>query len=199
MFEFNREFIINNNVGPLTIAPFAGKRFGYDNVAKVLKVGKMINIEASKVHSIHRAPYYPEVCESVKLDATGLNGTLVITISQEGRVISLVSDRLAHHTKDYIFNGNPSQWQAQFERQAAMEDMDRLIDVTVTGTDLLIEAKDCYTRIDKVIYEDATTTKAWTRVGEFKTALQGISPRGDKARRSPRRWDARSLRCTPAR
>ena len=172
MFEFNREFIINNNVGPLTVGTDKGKRFGYDAAAKVLKVGKMINIEAAKVHSIHRAPYYPEVCESVKLDVTGLDGTLVITISQEGRIISLVSDRLAHHTKDYIFNGNPAQWQAQFERQAAMEDMDRLIDVTVSGTDLLIEAKDCYTRIDKVVYEGATA-KTWNRVGEFKTALQG--------------------------
>lgn len=175
MFEFNREFIINNNVGPLTIAPFEGKRFGYDANAKVLKVGKMINIEAAKVRSIHRAPYYQEVCESVKLDVSGLNGTLVITISQEGRVISLVSDRFAHHTKDYIFNGTPTQWHAQFERQAAMEDMDRLIDVTVNtaGTTLTISAKDCYTRIDKVSYDDATTSKAWTRVGEFKTALQG--------------------------
>ena len=172
MFEFNREFIINNNVGPLTVGTDKGKRFGYDATAKVLKVGKMINIEAAKVHSIHRAPYYPEVCESVKLDAAGLDGTLVITISQEGRIISLVSDRLAHHTKDYIFNGNPDQWQAQFERQAAMEDMDRLIDVTVSGTDLLIEAKDCYTRIDKVVF-DGATTKTWTRVGEFKTALKG--------------------------
>ena len=158
MFEFNREFIINNNVGPLTIAPFEGKRFGYDANAKV--------------HSIHRAPYYPEVCESVKLDVNGLNGTLVITISQEGRVISLVSDRLAHHTKDYIFNGTPVQWQAQFERQAAMEDMDRLIDVTVSGTDLLVKAKDCYTRIDKVVF-DGATTKTWTRVGEYKDTLKG--------------------------
>lgn len=178
MFEFNREFIINNNVGPLTVGSDKGKRFGYDATAKVLKVGKMINIEAAKVHSIHRAPYYPEVCESVKLDVTGLDGTLVITISQEGRIISLVSDRLAHHTKDYIFNGTPAQWHAQFERQAAMEDMDRLIDVTVIGNDLLIEAKDCYTRIDKVVYE-GTTTKTWTRVGEFKAALQGNWTTGD--------------------
>lgn len=165
MFELNREFIINNNNGPLT----SGKRFEFDATAKVLKVGKMINIEAAKVRSIHRAPYHPEVSEVVTLPVTGLDGTLVITIGQEGRVISLVSDRLAHHTKDYIFNGTPAQWQSQFERQAAMEDMDRLIDVKVASNTLTIEAKDCYTRIEKVVYEGATK-QVWERADEFKAA-----------------------------
>ena len=128
MFEFNREFIINDNdKGPLA----SGKRFKYDDVAKVLKVGKMVNIEAAKVKSIHRAPYLPEISEKVELPLTvsGSNvikGTLVVTIAQEGRIISLVSDRLADHTKDYIFNGTPADWVNQFNRQAAMEDMDRL-------------------------------------------------------------------------
>ena len=68
MFELNREFIINNNNGPLV----SGKRFEYDGTAKVLKVGKMINIEASKVRSIHRAPYLPEISEQVELPLTVL-------------------------------------------------------------------------------------------------------------------------------
>ena len=171
MFEFNREFIINDNKGPLTVGTDKGKRFGYDATAKVLKVGKMINIEADKVRSIHRAPYYPEVSEVVTLPVTGLDGTLVISIGQEGRVISLVSDRFANHTKDYIFNGTPAQWSAQFERQAAMEDMDRLIDVTVdaAGTTLTISAKDCYTRIEKVVYEGATK-QVWERADKYKKA-----------------------------
>jgi hypothetical protein len=177
MFELNREFIINNNIGPLT----SGKRFEYDANQAVLKVGKMINIEASKVHSIHRAPYYPEVSEVVVLPLTsavanGFNGTLVITIGQEGRIISLVSDRLAHHTKDYILNGTPADWGAQFVRQAAMEDMDRLIDVTVANNELTIKAKDCYTRIESVVYDAAAGTgiepsKVWRRVSEFQPAI----------------------------
>ena len=181
MFEFNREFIINNNVGPLTIAPFAGKRFGYDNVAKVLKVGKMINIEAAKVHSIHRAPYYPEVSEVVTLPLTVsgtnvLNGTLVVTIAQEGRLISLVSDRLAEHTKDYIFNGTPADWVNQFNRQAAMEDMDRLLDMAIVGGALELRAKDCYTRIVKVVYDAANgagiePSRTWNRVTTFQSLI----------------------------
>ena len=112
-----------------------------------------------------------EVSEVVTLPVTGLNGTLVISIGQEGRVISLVSDRFANHTKDYIFNGTPAQWASQFERQAAMEDMDRLIDVTVdaAGDTLTISAKDCYTRIEKVVYEGATK-QVWERADKYKKA-----------------------------
>ena len=182
MFEFNREFIINNNVGPLTVGTDKGKRFGYDATAKVLKVGKMINIEAAKVHSIHRAPYYPEVCEKVTLSLTPtlptdrFEGTLVVTIAQEGRIISLVSDRLAEHTKDYIFNGKPADWINQFNRQAAMEDMDRLIDIELVGGDLEIRAKDCYTRIVKVVYDAANGTNiepscTWNRVTTFQPLI----------------------------
>lgn len=175
MFEFNREFIINSNNGPLT----NGKRFQMDG--NVLKVGKMINIEAGKVRSIHCAEYVPEVSEVLELDVTGLDGTLTVSIGQEGRVISLVSDRLAHHTKDYIFNGVPTQWAAQFERQAAMEDMDRLIDIELTSNVLKVSAKDCYTRIVKVSYEGKAVNGVyhpkveWVRDVEAKNAA-GLLP-----------------------
>jgi hypothetical protein len=180
MFELNREFIINDNNGPLV----SGKRFEYDGTAKVFKVGKMINIEASKVRSIHRAPYLPEISEKVELPLTVagsnvINGTLVVTIAQEGRIISLVSDRLADHTKDYIFNGTPADWVNQFNRQAAMEDMDRLIDIEVvagTPNKLVISAKDCYTRIVKVVYDAAAGTgiepsRVWNRVTHFQPLI----------------------------
>ena len=181
MFEFNREFIINDNdKGPLA----SGKRFEYDDVAKVLKVGKMVNIEAAKVKSIHRAPYLPEISEKVELpltvtDSNVIKGTLVVTIAQEGRIISLVSDRLADHTKDYIFNGTPADWVNQFNRQAAMEDMDRLIDIEVvagTPDKLVIKAKDCYTRIVKVVYDAAAGTgiepsRTWNRVTHFQSLI----------------------------
>lgn len=184
MFEFNREFIINDNNGPLTLGADKDKRFAYDSTAKVFKVGKMINIEASKVKSIHRAPYLPEISEQVELPLTVagsnvINGTLVVTIAQEGRIISLVSDRLADHTKDYIFNGTPADWVNQFNRQAAMEDMDRLIDIEVvagTPNKLVIKAKDCYTRIVKVVYDAAAGTsvepsRTWNRVTHFQPLI----------------------------
>jgi hypothetical protein len=144
----------------------------------------MVNIEAAKVKSIHRAPYLPEISEKVELPltVTGSNvikGTLVVTIAQEGRIISLVSDRLADHTKDYIFNGTPADWVNQFNRQAAMEDMDRLIDIEVvagTPDKLVIKAKDCYTRIVKVVYDAAAGTdiepsRTWNRVTHFQSLI----------------------------
>jgi hypothetical protein len=151
MFEFTREFILND----ITNVAWEAK-------PEVLRVPKMINIEKSKVHSIHHAPYMDAKNEAVKLDVTGLNGALTITIGQEGRVISLVSSRDAENQKDYIFNGTPADWARQFARQAAMEDMDRLIDVVIDGNTMEIKALDCYTRVLSVVYNGADD-KVWSR------------------------------------
>lgn len=156
MFEFTREFILNDI-----------KDVAWEAKPEVLRVPKMINIEKSKVHSIHHAPYYPAVNEILKLDVTNLNGALTITIGQEGRVISLVSSRDAENQKDYIFNGTPADWARQFARQAAMEDMDRLIDIAVAPGQLTIYALDCYTRIMSVSFDGMEgkneVKKAWSR------------------------------------
>lgn len=160
MFEFTREFILNDIANVV-----------WEAKPEVLRVPKMINIEKSKVHSVHHAPYYPAVNEILKLDVTDLKGALTITIGQEGRVISLVSSRDAENQKDYIFNGTPADWANQFARQAAMEDMDRLIDIAVAPGQLTIYALDCYTRILSVSFDgmegpagsEVETKKAWSR------------------------------------
>jgi hypothetical protein len=153
MFELTREFILNDI-----------KNVVWEPKPEVLRVPKMINIEKSKVHSIHHAPYMDAKNEAVKLDVTGLNGALTITIGQEGRVISLVSSRDAENQKDYIFNGAPADWKRQFERQAAMEDMDRLVDIVITGNEMEIKALDCYTRVLSVVYNGVDdTNKVWSR------------------------------------
>jgi hypothetical protein len=156
MFEFTREFILND----ITNVAWEAK-------PEVLRVPKMINIEKSKVHSIHHAPYMAAKNEVLKLDVTNLNGALTITIGQEGRVISLVSSRDAENQKDYIFNGTPADWARQFARQAAMEDMDRLIDVVVDPGQITINALDCYTRILSVSFDGMEgkneVKKAWSR------------------------------------
>ena len=151
MFEFTREFILND----IKNVKMEGD---------VLLVPKMINIEKSKVHSIHHAPYMDAKNEVVKLNVSKLNGALTITIGQEGRVISLVSSRDAENQKDYIFNGAPADWARQFARQAAMEDMDRLIDVVIAGDTMEIKALDCYTRVLSVVYNGVDdTNKVWSR------------------------------------
>lgn len=153
MFEFPREFILNDITNVV-----------WEPKPEVLRVPKMINIEKSKVHSIHHAPYMDAKNEAVKLDVTGLSGALTITIGQEGRVISLVSSRDAENQKDYIFNGTPADWARQFARQAAMEDMDRLVDIVITGNEMEIKALDCYTRVLSVVYNGVDgTNKVWSR------------------------------------
>ena len=156
MFEFTREFILNDITN-----------VAWEATPEVLRVPKMINIEKSKVHSIHHAPYMGARNEVLKLDVTNLNGALTITIGQEGRVISLVSSRDAENQKDYIFNGTPADWARQFARQAAMEDMDRLIDIVVDPGQITIIALDCYTRILSVSFDgmegNNEVKKAWSR------------------------------------
>lgn len=110
---------------------------------------------------------------------------MTITIGQEGRVISLVSSRDAENQKDYIFNGTPADWKRQFERQAAMEDMDRLIDVTFDASNnMTIKALDCYTRVLSVAFDGVTvsgatetpTTKAWTRKAYYQNKATNTLP-----------------------
>lgn len=164
MFEFTREFILNDISNVV-----------WEAKPEVLRVPKMINIEKSKVQKIYHMPYAPAAEETLILPCANLKGALTITIGQEGRVISLVSSR-GENQKDYIFNGTPADWKHQFDRQAAMEDMDRLIDVTFAGNNMTIKALDCYTRILSVAFDGVTvsgssetpTTKAWTRKAYFQ-------------------------------
>lgn len=172
MFEFTREFILNDI-----------KDVKMSTDGAVLMVPKMINIEKSKVQKIYHMPYESDVEESLVLPCANLKGALTITIGQEGRVISLVSSRDAENQKDYIFNGTPADWKRQFERQAAMEDMDRLIDVTfdTSNANMTIQALDCYTRVLSVAFDGVTvsgntetpTPKAWTRKAYFQNSKVG--------------------------
>lgn len=170
MFEFTREFILNDI-----------KNVKIDG--DVLIVPKMINIEKSKVQKVYHMPYAAAVEEVLVLPCANHKGALTITIGQEGRVISLVSSRDAENQKDYIFNGTPADWKRQFERQAAMEDMDRLIDVTfdTSNANMTIKALDCYTRVLSVAFDGVTvsgatetpTTKAWTRTAYYQNNKTG--------------------------
>lgn len=170
MFEFTREFILNDI-----------KDVKMSTDGAVLMVPKMINIEKSKVQKIYHMPYEAAAEEALVLPCANLEGALTITIGQEGRVISLVSSRDAENQKDYIFNGTPADWKRQFERQAAMEDIDRLIDVTFDASNnMTIQALDCYTRILSVAFDGVSgtteTTKAWTRKAYYQNKDNNTLP-----------------------
>lgn len=174
MFEFTREFILNDI-----------KDVKMSTDGAVLMVPKMINIEKSKVQKIYHMPYKAAVEEALVLPCANLKGALTITIGQEGRVISLVSSRDAENQKDYIFNGTPADWKSQFERQAAMEDMDRLINVTFDeSNNMTIKALDCYTRVLSVVFDGVTvsgqtetpTTKSWTRKAYYQNKANDTLP-----------------------
>lgn len=166
MFQFTREFIINDNVGKLG-GTLKDLKFGVVN--DTLVVDRMVNIRKEDVVSIHKHAYQPEANSSVTLDLTQVKASakdaivrFVISIRQEGKVSALVNDQYPWHTKQYFYEikasaatlaaADAKAVEAQAKKEAVAEAEDRLIDVTAsaTGAKLTIAATDCYTRIHEV-------------------------------------------------
>lgn len=164
MFQLTREFIINDNTSKVKKGPLAGKRFAVSN--NTLLVAGMANINPEEVQAVYQHEHKDSKNEKVTIAAAtsnvgaqyeGLTARLVVTISQEGRVISTVNDQYPVHTKDYVYETEVSasgvvsfaELAKVAAKEEAMEWPDRLI--TIDGTsDLVIEALDCYTRIEAV-------------------------------------------------
>lgn len=174
MFEFTREFIINNNVEPKNKkGALKGVRFAYDETCETLMVSRMCNIRKADVISIHKNTGFAAINELVQIKLADLPGMpeeateianriarLVITIEQEGRVTALVNDQYPWHSKEYFYEGcidaegkldkAAEKWVMEANREAAMESEDRLIEVRFDEGMLEIEALDCYTRVKEV-------------------------------------------------
>lgn len=109
MFQFTREFIINNNEGKLNGAKFVG-------ADGMLKVDHMINIKADDVCSAYKSAGEDAVEEVLKLDFTKISNTsgnkeltvgklyrLVFVCEQEGRVISTYNDQYPDHSRSFFY------------------------------------------------------------------------------------------------
>lgn len=166
MFQLTRQFIINDNTSKIKKGVLAGKRFAVNSTKDTLLIAGMANLRKEDIKAVYKHVAEDAVNEKVTIAAAAatlgakyenLTARLVITISQEGRVISTVNDQYPVHTKDYVYEteigtgGNLSfaKLAEIAAREEAMEFPDRLI--TIDGTsNLVISALDCYTRIDAV-------------------------------------------------
>lgn len=175
MFQFTREFIINDNGGDGIKGLLAsGKRF--ECTDGVLKVARMVNLRKEDVVSVSKFKGAAAVNEKVVITPdveedvikTGDIVRLVITIGQSGRVTALVNDYHPLHKKQYFYEAEvlandtiPVEDLVKVaKREAAMEAPDRLIKVTAgsdsdedsgsAAGDLVVEALDPYTRIEEV-------------------------------------------------
>lgn len=188
MFEFTREFIINDDKGHLA----NNKKWEVRNKDTFL-VERMVNIRKKDIVSVHRTTGEDSEKELVTVDFTGVTGTfaandlirMIITIRQEGRVISLVNDQYPWPSKQYFYEFKASAANALADadvlaveaiakHNAALEDMDRLLDVKKSAKGKLeISARDCYTRIHDIVFvkvpEDAdkSTAAAYTGYQDY--------------------------------
>ena len=188
MFEFTREFIINDDKGHLA------NNKKWEVRKDTFLVERMVNIRKKDIVSVHRTKGKDSEKEVVKVDFTKVKGTfaagdlirMIITIRQEGRVISLVNDQYPWPSKQYFYEFKASAAnalaaadvlavEAIAKHNAALEDMDRLLDVKKGAEDseLEISARDCYTRIHDIVFvkvpEDAdkSTAAAYTGYQDY--------------------------------
>ena len=168
MWQFTREFIINDNEGKLN-----GKRFIADG--EILKVDHMINVKAKDVCSAYKAEGEAEANEVVKITAPTLESDtlkvgdvirLVLVLGQEGRVISTFNDQYPEHGRTFLYEALVKEADtlpledlaAAIKKEAAMfespfftvvEEDESSSESTAAG-ELTLAALDCYTRFEEV-------------------------------------------------
>lgn len=184
MFQFTREFIINDNgtgVAGTKGLLSDGTRFKADG--DTLLVARMVNLKKDCIVSASKVAAAAAVNEKLTLSSLASatandHYRLVITISQQGRVTALVNDWHPLHKKQYFYEAVASTTAlpvADFvkvaDKEAAMEAPDRLIKVSTTSSNLVVEALDPYTRIDEVRIVKVPTVST-AKVGEVLTGYQ---------------------------
>lgn len=176
MFQFTREFIINDNKGKLLKkgtgeTPDEKVKFLYDEASETLLVDNLVNIRKQDVFSIWKNPHQDEAYDKVVVTpdpgiqlAEGDLVRLVITLGQEGRVISTFNDSYPDHSRQLF-----GEAVVKADKKVPIADLINSIKnsrgyaseeyVTLTGTDTLtIEAKDCYTRVKGIRLVQVTPT-----------------------------------------
>ena len=159
MFQFTREFIINDNEGKLA----GGKKFvGEDGI---LKVDHMINIKAKDVCSAYKSEGEAEALEVLEItpadtDAVIKKGDvvrLVLTLGQDGRVISTFNDQYPEHARSFFYEAKAAADATvpvadlvnAIKKEAALFESPFFTAEEATGK-LTLKALDCYTRFNEV-------------------------------------------------
>lgn len=159
MFQFTREFIINDNEGKLA----GGKKFvGEDGI---LKVDHMINIKAKDVCSAYKSEGEAEALEVLEItpadtDAVIKKGDvvrLVLTLGQDGRVISTFNDQYPEHSRSFFYEAKAAADATvpvadlvdAIKKEAALFESPFFTAEEAAGK-LTLKALDCYTRFNEV-------------------------------------------------
>ena len=162
MFQFTREFIINDNLGKI-----GGKRFDLSADGKTLFVDNMVNIRKQDVNAIYKHEHEAEVKDKLTIAVASLAGKaaikagnivrLVITLGKLGQTTATFNDYYPDHSR-HLFYEAIAETDATLPVDgliASMEHEDTLrgekfVKIEKSGSDLVIEGLDCYTVVKEV-------------------------------------------------
>ena len=169
MWQFTRTFIINDNKGKLTNADDEKVKFFTETSANIMYVDNMVNLNKKQVVSAYKTLGAEGQNEQVSVDLTNAVDALeagdlirlVVTLGQEGRVISTYNDAYPDHSKQifleavYPTNGDAEALASLFIKgfkkvYGNQEGLFAAIDADSDAAKICINASDEYTRVKNV-------------------------------------------------
>lgn len=204
MFQFTREFIINDNEGKLE----GGVKFLAKN--GTLYVDNMVNVRSKDVNAIYRHDYEADAKDKVTITPTSLSGKanikagnvvrLVITLGKIGQTTATFNDYYPEHSRHLFYEAIAATdgtlpvdgLISSVEHEATLRG-EKFVKIEKVGSDLVIEGLDCYTVVKEVRivtlpqatpaakigalltgYEDWELVADWTRKDQSATVAAGI-------------------------
>lgn len=185
MFQFTREFIINDNEGKLT----GGVKFLTDTDAKTMFVDNMVNIRKQDVNTIYKHPHEAEVKEKVTIKAAAISGVtagevvrLVITLGQRGKTTATYNDYYPDHSRHFFYEtvvetGKTTGTDVidgllkSVAHEATLRG-EKFVDIKKDTNGLVIEALDCYTVIKEVRIVKLPQPTPTAKIGALLTGYE---------------------------
>ena len=157
MYQFTREFIINDNKGKLP----GGVKFYVNTDSNTLMVDHMCNIRKQDVAHIYKNAGDEEKIEKVTLKPSATVAKddiirLVITLSLENRVHPLFNDYYPDHTQTFIYEAKATGTTLPIQDlvDAMTEERNRFENLYFTAEvnsgNIELTLMDCYTRLEAV-------------------------------------------------
>lgn len=199
MFQFTRDFIINDNIGHLKnekgeLVRFKTVDCGSDKCLLIDGAGVNLYKRFVKSASVHK--FHPAVNEKLEIatladiantlptEAPLKKGDvirLVLNLGQEGREISTFNDNSQHHTRQYFYEGTVckdgelddaiDEIMRGYKRDLALSDL-RYFTMDYDGTKLAITCNDCYTRIFSIRIVRVNKVGDRRMMGESRTGYK---------------------------
>lgn len=184
MFQFTREFIINDNLGKI-----GGKRFDLSADGKTLFVDNMVNIRKQDVNAIYKHEHEAEVKDKLTIAAASLAGKaaikagnivrLVITLGKLGQTTATFNDYYPDHSR-HLFYEAIAETDATLPVDgliASLEHEDTLrgekfVKIEKSGSDLVIEGLDCYTVVKEVRIVTLPQASPAAKIGALLTGYE---------------------------